>query len=587
MPIEIRNVEDVLVARGLTNPLLDALKPNEQSYRALLLQPAGPILADSERIGPLDRERADLRASQLLQLAVHRGDHLVVTPEYFLPVVTLLKCVQGDSFPAAGVLWVLGCESITPNQLAQFKQDCSGFCDVFYEDDTGAEVQGNYYDPVAFCFVTLDSNGDSKRVVLFQFKTISSRDEHFFENQNLRCGSVIYQFKGEEDYLGLSAIICSDAFSLGDDAIALRRLTDRATLIHIQLNPKPRHSDYRKYRTETFNKSVQLTNCDIICLNWAQDMVQYDEVGGGYTNWGNESCSAWFLPAHRCSTNDEEVENNEKKGLYYTWHEKRRHVLHFHYEESVFALAVPKVLQTGLAIHDNNVGPKLESRFIWDDELAEWIVDSTRPDTGLEAMLSQDESIAAAFNGLIEAENRLDIERAISLSCGPHITNEKWFHVNQLDACRMNQEEIVSRTTLRLDRDIPSEEARYARIQKVAALNSILATAILPKQIQDLSGGGAIVTWSLGSPNTNVMKEGVRPALVAFLGMQPPPAKIKAISDAAFELLRKENKPHKNRVAVCYFKNDGTPVFADIKPLIDFTHDGSSMTSITQGAEHG
>src|SRR5690606_9183856 len=130
------------------------------------------------------------------------------------------------------------------------------------------------------------------------------------------------------DLLKLSAIICSDAFAVGDDDKARRKLTDRATLIHIQLNPKPRHSDYRKYRNEIFSKSKELTNCDIVALNWAQDMVQYDEIEGKHSDWNNENGSAWYLPAHRCSTNDEEVEHNEKKGLYYSWHIKRRHVLH-------------------------------------------------------------------------------------------------------------------------------------------------------------------------------------------------------------------------------------------------------------------
>lgn len=583
MTINIRNVGDVLIARGLSNPALNMLKPDDQSYRALLLQPAGPILADTERIGPLDLQKADALASQLLALAAKRGDHLVVTPEYFLPVATLLKCVQGDMFPAAGALWVLGCESMTPAQLDTFKQDCAGFCDVIFEDDTAAVVQGTYYDPVAYCFVTSDKDGQITRVVLFQFKTISSRDEHFFENKNLRCGSVIYQFKGEEDILGLSTIICSDAFAVGDDELVRRKLTDRATLIHIQLNPKPRHSDYRKYRNETFSKSKDLTNCDIVTLNWAQDMVQYDEVGGKHSDWRNESGSAWYLPAHRCSTDDSEVESNERKGLYYSWHAKRRHVLHFHYEEAAFALTVPKVVQMGLAIHDNNIGPKLDKRFTWDETLGLWVENETCPETGLQAMLSHDEDVSAAFSSLKDIESRLRIERAISLSCGPHSIKEHWHHVNQLDACRMGEDEIVSRTTLRLDRDTTAETARFDRIQKVAALNNILANAVLPKQIGDLSGG-ATVTWSPGSPNTNVTKEGTRPALVAYLGSQPAPNRLKEIGEAAFELLRRENKSHKYRVAVCYRRTDGTAAFADIKPLTDITYDGSSMTSITEGA---
>ena len=82
---------------------------------------------------------------------------------------------------------------------------------------------------------------------------------------------------------------------------------------------------------------------------------------------------------------------------------------------------------------------------------------------------------------------------------------------------------------------------------------------------------------------TRQVKAGARPALVAYLGDNPPMDLVKRIGENAFELLRKENEAHKDRVAICYRTVAGVTKFADIKQQIDITYDGSSMASITGG----
>ena len=580
-PVFIRDVEDVLTVRGLETPDLALLQATHQSYRALLLQPSGPIYADTQRIGHLDLTAAAARADSFLALAAKRGDQLVVTPEYFLPVSSLAKAAQGGPFPAEGGLWVLGCESMTPARLASFKADCAGHCDVIYEEDPSPVVQGNYFDPVAYCFVTRDSAKTLKRVVLFQFKTAPSRDDHGFENKQLRCGRAIYRFQGKDGYIKLSTIICSDALDLGEDADANRKLSDRTILIHIQLNPKPKHTDYRRYRNEVFRRSAVTTDCDIVCLNWAHNVIQHDSPDHAPHAWKNESGSAWYVPERRCSVKDDEVANNEAKGLYYTWHEKKRHVLHFHYDEAVFALTVPKVLQDGPAVHDVLIGPQLDTRFAWDADAGTWQESTSCPETGWSAITNSSPELTAAFQSLQDLKNRLHIERAISLSCGPHSMKEQWYRVDNLDVCRIPESEVVARATLQLDRDVFASQERQQRISRVAVLSHILQTVPLPAQIQDLGGGAAAIAWSPDSPNPNVIKAGARPALVAYLGENPPMDVVKRIGENAFELLRRENKDHKDRVAICYRTVGGATKFFDIKQQTDITYDGSSMASIT------
>lgn len=587
MTISVLDVGGVLQARSLMNPSLEALNPNDQSYRALLLQPAGPILANNTRIGPLDLGIADAQATKFLELATAMGHHLVVTPEYYLPVKTLLKCVHGTTFPAVGALWVLGCESMTPAELERFETDCAGYCDVIFEKGTAAVVQGVYYDPVAYCFVTKDIKGNDRRVVLLQFKTISSRDKHFFENKNLRCGNVIYQFKGADDLLTLSTIICSDAFNVSADEKLRRKLTDRTTLIHIQLNPKPKHTDYLRYRVDTFSRNKILTNCDIVCLNWAENMVQYDEPNGKYEAWNNESGSAWYICDHRCSSNDDEVDNNERLGLYYSRHVKHRHVLHFHFTAAAFELTVAKVAQTGSYLHDNPVGPRMDARYSWEEVHQDWMSNAACPDPGLSKLFVLTPQVAA-LTGLRAVASRLHIERAIALSCGLTTSKVSWFKAVELHSCKLGEDEIVQRATLSLDRDAPAQTSRENRIKNVGMLNTILRTHTLPPQIRDLTGGSAEVVWRPHSPHTNVVKEGSQPALVAYLGISPNPNTVQNVRDAAFELLRVENNNNrKHRIAVCYHIMDDTGnmklEFANIPQLTDITHGGGSAKSITQG----
>lgn len=158
---------------------------------------------------------------------------------------------------------------------------------------------------------------------------------------------------------------------------------------------------------------------------------------------------------------------------------------------------------------------------------------------------------------------------------------EQWHRVDNLDVCRIPESEVVARATLQLDRDVPASEERQRRITRVAVLGHILQTAPLPAQIKDLGGGGASIAWSPNSPNTNVIKAGARPALVAYLGDNPSMDLVKRIGENAFELLRRENADYKDRVAICYRTVAGVTKFADIKQQIDITYDGSSMASIT------
>lgn len=580
----IVDVGEFLAKHGLLSPTLEVLQATEKSYRALLFQPSGPFVGNTTRIGPADLEFADRQASALLEMATKQGHHLVVTPEYYLPIKTLLECVQGDKFPAADAIWVLGCESMTPAQLDEFKAiaESTGTCRVFYEKDDTAPVQGIYYDPAAYCFLSKDKEtGEERRVVLFQFKTISSRDDQYFENNVLRTGKRIYQFHGPQKRLSLASIICSDAFNITGNGQVLLKLTEDATLLHIQLNPKPRNFDYLRYRMDTFRRHERTSNCDIVCLNWAENIIFLEQEGGNEHEWENEAGSAWYLPHDRASSDDALVEQNERNGLYYSWHRRKRHVLHFHNEPAVFEFSVPKVVHTGLQLHAVSTGPKLEGRYVW-DEAGGWSIPKACADTGLAQLFACDAKVNTAFSALSKNDSHLRIERAVAISCGLTSGADDWHAAGALKSLSMSDDEVTKRLTVRLERNKVSDADRHEQLQSVSALHEILATKPLPIQIRDLSGGDASVYWTKKSPHTNVIKDGVEPAHVVFLGFNPERRRIEDACDAAYGLLHRENEPgRRHRVAVCYLTMNG-PVFEKIKQLTHIADDGKSPTSIAR-----
>jgi hypothetical protein len=220
--MDVLSVADVLQPYGLLPPDLEFLRPNEHQYTALLMQPSGPIFASSQRIGPAAGALAAAKGQKFLELARVRNAHLAVTPEYYLPWSTLRDAVTAGTTPAADALWVLGSESITQDGLEQFTQDVAGYCLVLHESWENLTQDRSLLDPAVLLFRARKSDLSTQLVALVLFKTYPSRDDTFFEEALLRCGTQIYQFSGAPNRLSAAVIICSDAFAIEPDEVVRR-----------------------------------------------------------------------------------------------------------------------------------------------------------------------------------------------------------------------------------------------------------------------------------------------------------------------------------------------------------------------------
>jgi hypothetical protein len=133
-------------------------------------------------------------------------------------------------------------------------------------------------------------------------------------------------------------LICSDVFAFQDaDALAIY---DRALVIHIQLNPKPRQGQFRQYRDRLLQYKGDET--EVICLNWASDVCAWN--GDQQKPWKNIGGSAWYLRPKDFDDKDATLNANHGGGLYYTWLDaSRAHALFFNYKPATYLLTLTAV----------------------------------------------------------------------------------------------------------------------------------------------------------------------------------------------------------------------------------------------------
>lgn len=573
--MHVMNVADVLQPHGLLPPDLELLRPDEHQYTALLMQPAGPIFASTERIGPAVGALAAAKGRKFLELARARHAHLAVTPEYYLLWSTLRDAITGGITPSADALWVLGSESITQEGLEQFKQDVAGHCLVLHEPWENMAQDRSLLDPAVLLFRARTPDHSTQLVALVQFKTYPSRDDSFLEEALLRRGTQIYQFKGTPNRLSAAVIICSDAFAV--EPPVLGELNYQSTIIHIQLNPNPTHSVYRKYRTTTFETDAKATSCHIVCLNWAHLVEEVDDQGL-LKRWDNIAASTWYCPKDECSSKDGVVTANHRLGLYYTYMSERRHALRFHYEEAAFELLVPKLLRLTPAIMANHNGPSMLDRRVWDAAAQDWVSGPAPVIDGSAAYIATHPEANAALTHVLAANDPLAIERVLALSTGDISGRETWHSLESIDSCTIEPDEIVRRISV--VPDMLGNEFRYRRVSAIAEIHHEIGNQTQwPRQVAGLDGQST-VQWSLADPNFNVRTSGGLPTLVVYLDEAHSPSKMGTKVDKLYELLRKAGGQHQQRLCVIHRKH-GQLQFVQIPALTRFDEANLDQTEFT------
>lgn len=508
--MDLTLVKDILLEEGLGVPILNALIPNVDTYEVLLLQPHGDIEADVSGVRNRNHTLAIDQYGQFLEDANEKQADLVITPEYSMPWSVLETMIKEKQGPAHGKLWALGCESIKISELDALKLALASVATIIYESLDSASPK--FVSPLAYVFkAPITANLDESRtVILVQFKTKAMGGSVDFENSLIQKGTHLYQFGGGDDCIKLVSLICADAFAF-EDKIA-KKIRDRALILHIQLNPDPRHVSFLACRHKLLGYSRDET--EILCLNWASDVIM--KINGQDKSWKTIAGSAWYLKTKNLDESDDTLCANHRLGLYYTYLQPHRsHALFFNYEPATYLLTATKAAHVDvLGPEPKRTGPKLTRTCTWDNEVNEWVELGTIED-GFSTLV--DESIDAQSTiKRIADTNPFNAERILALSAG-EINQNGWYKVELLDSCVIKLPEVVQRVTFAQDIHEDAIKFRTSRLQRFSRLWNILEQNDLPPSISDLKGDFEF-QWSLDFPQQNVISSIEKLATVIYMG---------------------------------------------------------------------
>ncbi|MEX3949459.1 hypothetical protein AB4Y40_17125 [Paraburkholderia sp. EG287B] len=549
MAIDIIDVEEMLSQRPRPLELigLQALNPAREPYRALLLQPTGVIEANDMRVGHADAALGHALCSGFLSTAVEAHADLAVAPEYCVPWSVVDEIIDGRHRPPVGALWVLGCESIPPAEMEALAERCNtgGRCEFHHEAlDPRQVAQKRYVDPLLYVFWVKDVDGKAVLFLLVQFKTVACRDYRDIEQTSLCVGKSVYAFNRGLGKMSLLSIICSDAFDFTEhvDQAHLNCL-----LIHIQLNPKPAHSDYAAYRARLCAVGTN-NDVELLCLNWAQN-IKEAKAGGKFAEWKNVAGSAWYAPPAKFGADDGLIDELHRQGLYYNVLAQRWHSFFLNYEGQILQLQKQKLLFPG----EQALVPKnfvaVEERFTWNSDASAWERGAVAHDGFALALVSY-QAIAEPLQRASQT-SPLAVERAIEILVGPHGNPSSWYAVNELDSFQLDRdEESIRRVTVHQEIELtrPGVAYRRRRLQRAQdAIGLARSNVPWPAPVRDLAGGFRF-SWRREVPHHNVEPAtGARgSAALVYLADQADDAEI----DSAHQKLTQAIVNHALNIAI-------------------------------------
>lgn len=509
---------------------LRCLIPDRHSYGVMLLQLDGPIEGTQERVGHFDQPRGLALCRSFLRQSVEEHAELVVTPEYSVPRSIIDEITTADSIlrPFEGAIWVLGCESISLTELESVTNGIHQAGHFVYHeeiDPADAHLKA-YVDPLLYIFWC--SKPDNSRVLsfVFQFKTVPCRDKLDVEQRSLCLGKHVYTFNRGQNKIGLLTIICSDAFGFNEALV--NEFHSGMLLLHIQLNQKPAHSDYARYRTQLLsvasNKDVEL-----LCLNWAGDIVERT-TEENQELWSNNAGSAFYVPPGKFRAQEQIVVESHRKGLYYSivgcWH-----ALYLNQQPHAILLQKQKVMMQGnpQALMPTTCATVFR-RWTWDPDATNFML-STDANDGFDTILTRYPNLGVQLQAL-SGQSPIAVERALEMLVGAPKKSDRWFEIGALESMHVADGESLKRITVHQDFDPDSQGVLFRKLRLQRAQDAATLPGIgvpWPPTMRDLEQGFSY-TWTPDEPFQNVIavQTGLGAGLV-YLGDQADDDDVKKV----------------------------------------------------------
>lgn len=463
--------------RTLRKPDLICLRQDHNLYKTLLMQLVGKIEYDIDGIRLSDKALATSKFSLFIEKAIQENVDLAIAPEYSCPWTSIESFITENALPSENKIWIIGCQSIKSRDLLELisrKQDITW---IYDENLVNQHINHNrFFDPVCIFLKTRNANNEVEDIVIIQFKTCNSAE--VWERDNFISGDRIYIIDNEINSTRLVTLICSDTLQQLDfNAINQGYfLGQPLLLIHIQLNQKPFDTAYKNYRNNIYmygNKDDY--NKEIICLNWARG-VSFEDENGEEVIFNKYGGSSLYCQTSKIDLSDDRINENHRKGLYYTtWKSMKSNVYFLNYNEHLFLIENTKPSQqVSPAVLRNRTGPKIIQVYNWNNSWEEIVMVTD----GFSSVCSQLENIPGGLACLTGNNNFTEVERIIQLSSGDidGSTNESWSKIINLLSFQIGDTEINNRNTFTQDPDTDADSKRRGRIRKYNFLKNDILT---------------------------------------------------------------------------------------------------------------
>lgn len=561
MGLKFEYIDRFLADKELCNPILEILIPDAHLYKALLYQPCGTVEVGDFYVKNIYQELAIRKFNSFFNLAKQEKVDLAITPEYSCPWEVIKDLIKRDFLPENKKLWIIGCESIKPDELKGIIEENKQVTWIYEEDKVNTIINGKFLDPVCYFFKTekLDNSG-LRNVIFIQFKT-NPMGGIPFEIERLLEGEYIYIFRNKDYSINLVTTICSDSLSLDIERI-LEYKDKPYLLIHPQLNLNPQSTNFSNYRKECYRKNY--LDKEFICLNWARNT----NLNGNILKFGG---SALYTKSEKLDLSDNRINHNHEKGLYYTnWQCVHGNIYFFNYNEHIFLFENSKTSQRGVPPENRiGLGPKMMSIYDWNEQNS-WSIIQKATD-GFTELCDNIEGDSSSLSSL----QPIDKERLIALSTG-QATFSEWYIPKKIKFFCVNIEEINKRLTFLHDPNQDMKEKKEKYVNLFVTLNTSIITdrGNFPKNIEDLANICSIQYHpnqkNTSSYNYNLysLNDGA-PATVVYLGHISEISARGIFNNLSKLFGDKENQSGKR--VVVWFENTSrniVPIFNDHKPSI-------------------
>ena len=555
------SIDEFLQDKGLLNPKLEILIQNAIPYKALLFQPCGTIEVGNYFVRNQEHDLAVKKFRSFFDLAKEKNVDIAITPEYSCPWEVIKNLIEDNVLPENKKLWVIGCESIKPNELKKIIDENTQVTWIYEENKVNTDIDGKFLCPICYFLKTEKSNNTGLRDVIFiQFKT-NPMGGIPFEMERLEPGKYIYVFRNEGLSVNLITTICSDSLDLKFEDIP-DYYEKSYLLIHPQLNLKPQNVNFSRYRIDCYENDYP--SKEFICLNWARNSNLNEEI----MKFGG---SALYTKSNKLDLTDEKINHNHEKGLYYTyWEYVRGNIYFFNYDEHIFLFENMKTSQLGVPPQSRiGIGPKMMEIYSWTEQ-NNWCTVQTAVD-GFDDLCN---NIEGDFT-LLSSLKPIDRERLIALSTGL-ATFPCWYEPKKNKLFRANPKETNNRVTFLHDpdQDIQTEKENYVNLFGTLNTSIITEGRNFPKNIEDLANNCLIqyhpTLTNQDSYNQNLYSSNVgAPATAVYLGHKNE-LRARRIFDEVSKLFDERQTQSGKRVVVWYddINRNIVPICNDTKPSI-------------------